>query len=578
MTGARKRLGARRSILLFGAPLANCTLLGAPAAWAQEPPPSPATCEGRTELAPQEMATCLQMGQVDLQGVTITGSLDLSALGTIASPLRCVDCTVQGDVIAADVTFERLVTLERVVVEGDLDARGARFEGAVLARGRRGEDPTGIRGEADFSLARFEEALQLDATTFFGDVSFEGAHFAGAVSMSGTDMHGKVTFDRIVAAETFAMDGVDPFNPSLEAGRADAEVLFRNATFARDLELSGRSFNGGLVATGSRVQGRLAIRSAVIEGDARLDRVVVDDLDATGVEVRVRTQSGATCGQRVLSALGELDLSDLRAQSITLSQALVDELKLQGAQVTGRANLELDTLTCNASFDGFSAADLSIDFSAIDRAAPSARLTMLQTVAETAREAGDLDLANEATYRRFVELNRDDPFPKRTLDTVFLRGMTGYFVKPLRPLVCLLVLLLIGTAIRFVASGRQRAPGNVPPSDSPTETPDDTTVRVAEAAPANIRDFETALTPTPTDAPPAAPTSTGDRLGDALSETGWAIVRPGPTLATGSKIFTKANSGRLLEYSASKILLVILVIAISNNSTALDQIIDSLMP
>ena len=249
--------------LLFGAPLANCTLLGAPAAWAQEPPPSPATCEGRTELAP-EMATCLQMGQVDLQGVTITGSLDLSALGTIASPLRCVDCTVQGDVIAADVTFERLVTLERVVVEGDLDAHGARFEGAVLTA-------AGVRIRPEFvarptspwpaSRRRSSSTPRPSSATCPSRVLTSRAQCG-----SGTDMHGKVTFDRIVAAETFAMDGVDPFNPSLEAGRADAEVLFRNATFARDLELSGRSFNGGLVATGSRVQGRLAIRR---RGDRR---------------------------------------------------------------------------------------------------------------------------------------------------------------------------------------------------------------------------------------------------------------------------------------------------------------------
>ena len=36
--------------------------------------------------------------------------------------------------------------------------------------------------------------------------------------------------------------------------------------------------------------------------------------------------------------------------------------------------------------------------------------------------------------------------------------------------------------------------------------------------------------------------------------------------------------GRLLEYLVSKILLIILVIAISNNSAALDQIVEGILP
>ena len=179
---------------------------------------------------------------------------------------------------------------------------------------------------------------------------------------------------------------------------------------------------------------------------------------------------------------------------MTLARAVVDELNLQGAQVSGQANVELTELTCDGSFDGFTADDLSVDLSAVNRAAPSARLTMLQAVADTAREAGDLDLANEATYRRFVELNRDGPWIKRAADMVFYRGITGYLVKPLRPLAGLLVLLLIGTTVRFVASGRERVP------------------RRQEAGffAASPSDFA----------------STCDRLGVALGETGRAIVRP----------------------------------------------------
>ena len=127
----------------------------------------PGSCDGLQQLTPDQLVACLQVGPVDLAGATITGPLDLTAVDVVPYPFRCVDCTFSGDVNISDVTFDRLVAFERVVIEGDLDARGARFAGAVLARGQReGGEPSGIRGDANFSLARFDEALQLDSTTF----------------------------------------------------------------------------------------------------------------------------------------------------------------------------------------------------------------------------------------------------------------------------------------------------------------------------------------------------------------------------------------------------------------------------
>ena len=194
-----------------------------------------------------------------------------------------------------------------------------------------------------------------------------------------------------------------------------------------------------------------------MSGDVDLERVTVNDLDATGLEV---TGPPTSCAERTSSAdSGTLDLSDLRAESITLAQAVVDELVLQGAQVAGRANIELALLNCEASFDGLAADSLTVDLSAVDAAGPAARQSMYKTIVETAKEGGDLELANEATYRRYVDLNSGDAWPKATLDNVFYRGMAGYMVKPLRPLVCLLLLWLVGTMVRYVTSIRQTAGG-----------------------------------------------------------------------------------------------------------------------
>ena len=497
------------------------------------PAGQPGSCDGLQQLTPDQLVACLQVGPVDLAGATITGPLDLTAVDVVPYPFRCVDCTFRGDVNVSDVTFDRLVAFERVVIEGNLDARGARFAGAVLARGQReGGEPSGIRGDANFSLARFDEALQLDSTTFGGEVTFESARFAGAVTMSGTDLMAPANFDRIVADESFSMGGPDPFDPTGPNGVAQDVVTMRNATFEGDLDLGARTFRNGLIATGARVGGRLTLRSAAVTGDADLERVTVNDLDATGLEV---TGPSTPCAQRTSSAgSGTLDLSDLRAESITLAQAVVDELILQGAQVAGRANIELTELTCVASFDGLAADSLTVDLAAVDRAGPAARQSMYKTIVETAKEGGDLELANEATYRRYVDLNSGDAWPKATLDNVFYRGMAGYMVKPLRPLVCLLVLWLVGTIVRYVTSIRPTAGG--------------------------------------------PPLTVADHLGVALGEAGRAIIRPTPKLPAGSNLLTWPSIGRLVEYLASKILLVILVISISNNSTALDKVVEAVLP
>ncbi len=181
--------------------------------------------------------------------------------------------------------------------------RGARFAGAVLARGQReGGEPSGIQGDANFSLARFDEALQLDSTTFGGEVTFESARFAGAVTMSGTDLMAPANFDRIVAAESFSMGGPDPFDPTGPNGVAQDVVTMRNATFEGDLDLGARTFRSGLIATGARVGGRLTLRSAAVTGDADLERVTVNDLDATGLEVTGTVDRRAPNGRAVRAA------------------------------------------------------------------------------------------------------------------------------------------------------------------------------------------------------------------------------------------------------------------------------------
>jgi hypothetical protein len=147
--------------------------------------------------------------------------------------------------------------------------------------------------------------------------------------------------------------------------------------------------------------------------------------------------------------------------------------------------------------------------------------------------------------------------------------MAGYMVKPLRPLVCLLLLWLAGTAVRYVTSVRQTADGR--PALEPL---------AVSGGRASLRsgDGELGGEASSLAASRTPPLTVADNLGVALGEAGRAIIRPTPKLPPGSNLLTWPSIGRLAESLVSKILLVILVISISNTSSALDRIIEAVLP
>ena len=106
-------------------------------------------------------------------------------------------------------------------------------------RAAGGENPTGVRGDADFGLARFEEAVQLDATTLAGSCRSRAPASPVVSRCPAPSSARRRTSIASAVAETFALDGRDPFDSTLEAATADASVSFRNATFGGDVELGG---------------------------------------------------------------------------------------------------------------------------------------------------------------------------------------------------------------------------------------------------------------------------------------------------------------------------------------------------
>src|SRR5438874_11638215 len=131
----------RRSGRWLAAVVVALTLGGMPtsAAAAQEPPPGPApscTLRGATVTA-AAVSACLAASGIDGQDVVVSDLLDLSPLGVVDHPIRCQRCRLAGGLRVADVTFTRAIDFDVVLVEGDIDARGATFQGPVLVRGDR---------------------------------------------------------------------------------------------------------------------------------------------------------------------------------------------------------------------------------------------------------------------------------------------------------------------------------------------------------------------------------------------------------------------------------------------------------
>src|SRR3954447_26552289 len=201
-----------RSGRWIGAAVVALTVVAMPTvAGAQEPAPGPApscTLRGAT-VSGAAVSACLATTGIDGQDVVVSDLLDLSPLGVVDHPIRCQRCRLAGGLRVADVTFTRAIDFDVVLIDGDVDARGATFQAPVLVRGDR-SPASRVTGTADFSLATFDDATTFDALRFDGAVDFAGARFGSSVSFEGTDFGGDVHFDRVDVQGFFVMSGPPP--------------------------------------------------------------------------------------------------------------------------------------------------------------------------------------------------------------------------------------------------------------------------------------------------------------------------------------------------------------------------------
>lgn len=278
-----------------------------------------------------------------------------------------------------------------VVFERIVVFGGSTFEGAVELRGAVFED------RALFDSARFEGDVELDSARFVGDVALSGASFAD-ISAEGVKFEGRANF---VQAR---LEGISRFDGAIFAG--DANFLL--ADFLQKAHFEGAVFDG----PGS-------FRAARLHDGGEFNRVAsarLLDFDAALLEGDVSLSSITTSGTVsivgvILIGRPVLLMEQLSIQTLLMDVATVSHIRGQGAQQR-----------------------------------------VLRLIEEGAKRRGSLALANDARYRLLSLQRANATWLPRVVDGVFYRGLAGYLVRPLHPLVAIAALLGAGTIARSVMS------------------------------------------------------------------------------------------------------------------------------
>jgi hypothetical protein len=363
------------------------------------------------------------------------------------APITCRRCSFD-ELVLRDAVVERTLDLSDLRGVRLLDLRGAAFRQPVLL----GVDDECEIARADFELTTFDDVADLEEADF-GDVTFSQARFRGPTDFART---------------TFAAPA------RFLATRFAEEVRFDGAVFERQAGFAGATFGGRAQFLGTQ----FAQPEQLCEG-----RGGVADFTSATFSAQADFGQGQFCGEaRFQRTRFDGDASFLGAQFL-LPKAPAEpcdpELPPDAAatfdhvSADGRLDFGAATFGGTAQFLGVSAPVLSLDgttfgacvalevtdLGAVEdlRLAPDdtgrvsrleTRIGVLRVVEASAKARDDLAVANEAHYRLQELASEREGAIRRFLDHVFYRGVAGYFVRPLRPLACLLVLAVLASLLR----------------------------------------------------------------------------------------------------------------------------------
>jgi uncharacterized protein YjbI with pentapeptide repeats len=527
-------MGRRGRVLLALVLIAAATVPWARAASADVPGTIPAA----------ELVQRLKAGRsVDEHDLTVTGAFDLRSVGTVSEPVRCLDCVFTGPFVAPDVLFQRIVVLSGSRFEGSIDLRGAVFQDGLFVRTSR--HASTFEAFALFSLATVSDVAAFDGAVFRDEANFTGARFLGDASFVDTVFETNARFTQASFSGSAAF-----FSTPSAAARAPAPgpcptpvqgtvgrvALFPRAVFAGPADFRLRCFEHGADFRSAAFHSRASFTQTQFVGLAAFDDA---SMDGDAVFASSRFQTGGSFVR--LSA----------SRSVDFEGAAFRTADLSGMTVGGQLSLSGASLRRPIRMHRVLASELAMAPSNVARVEGAAdQEHVLSMIESTAKSGGDLTTANR----------RSSGFG-HWFDTVVYRGVAGYLVSPIHPLVAFLVLLLALGVARAVARlrrrrrTRRRAPAPAGQSGSSAAR----SRGRARKAPLGVVQWASALFE-----------GIGDTAAAAFRRKPDATIedreRVGPYLVAGA---------RWAESLAFKVLIALFLICLASSNATLRQLVDS---
>lgn len=358
----------------------------------------------------------------------IKDRLDLSAIGTIDVPFRCRGCRFKDGIDASDTVFSRTVDLAGARFDGSALFRGTTFRGPAVFAGApeqagacyEGTTSWAFGSRADFSLAVFDDLAGFDSVVFNGPATFENAQFH-----AGADF-GHVCF---VRSSSFRGVGFER-RASFTQSQFTSGVSFDAASYAEGATFLGGTFSGRPDRTAASFAG------AVSAGDLDFTFVHFTMVERRGKPPVPPDQRADSADFSYLVCSGAVSFRDAdfsEGYGFAMDHVHIGDLMLD-VDAAGKVDNDVDE-----------------DY---ERA-------VLRLIESSAKERGDLSVANDAQYQLDVLASKHYSRPWRALDLVFYRGVTGYLVRPWRPLLVLFAAVVVLALIRTFRPSA--APGTTAP-------------------------------------------------------------------------------------------------------------------
>jgi len=306
---------------------------------------------------------------------------------------------------------------------------GTTFAAPVLLGATTPRSPATFRHGIDFSLAVFDDLASADGAVIHGSGLFGGARFRADASLVGAQ------FDRV----------------AFDAASFGGTALFRQTTFSRAATFVDTNFESRTDFTQAEFDRGVDFGSAQFAKGATFlgSTFIAPDPSSPAANFQTATSGGDfefTFAKFLTPRIPKNAKGNLGDIAIFSNLVCGSALVFRYTTFASRYQIAMDQIQVrDISFD-------VADVSQVD--GEDNQRTVLQDIETSAKNRDDLAQANDAQYRLRVMASRHYGPVGHALDFVFYRGIAGYFVRPLRPVVALLVLVAVLSVARTVSRRR----------------------------------------------------------------------------------------------------------------------------